>query len=137
MLTRRDLLTLLGAGATTALVVGAPTHATAHPAEQNGADAQATYAGLAHYQFAPDRVDDVIERWQTGLLAAARQAPGFVQGLLLTNLAAGRGIGIGLFVSKAAADAFGDTPAFRNAAARLAEVLTAPSVREEFDLRVG
>jgi hypothetical protein len=50
---------------------------------------------------------------------------------------AGQAIGIGLFASKSAADAFGATPAFQNAAARLGEVLSAPYVREEYEVHIG
>jgi hypothetical protein len=95
------------------------------------------YAGLAHYQFDPGRADEVVQSWETGILAAARQWPGFIQGMLLMDRMAGTAIAFGVFASKGDADAFGATEAFRTADARLASLLLAPPVREEYEVYSG
>jgi hypothetical protein len=97
----------------------------------------APYAGLAHYQFDPRRADEVVQSWETGILAAARQWPGFIQGTLLLDRRGGTAIAFGVFASKGDADAFGATEAFRTTDARLASLLLAPPIREEFEVYTG
>jgi heme-degrading monooxygenase HmoA len=135
MADRRDVLVLIGAIAVPGVLAGVAAQALgAHGADPHSDD---VYAALAVYQFEPRQVDEVIRRWETGILAAASQWPGFVRGLLLTNRDAGKGIGMGLWASKADADAFGASAAFQAAAASLGEVLLAPYEREEYAVRFG
>ena len=51
--------------------------------------------------------------------------------------AAGTAIAFGVFASKPDADAFGASEAFRAPDARLASVLLAPPVREEYEVHSG
>jgi hypothetical protein len=118
-------------------VAGGVGPAGAQPADQKVSLEAATYAALARYEFEPRRAGDVLDRWQNGVLAAARAWPGFVEGLLLMDRAAGRAIGMGLFASKATADAFGATPRYQAAIARLDEALTNPYVREEYEVHTS
>jgi hypothetical protein len=135
MLTRRELLAFLGV----VMVADRPSGAAASAVPTATAYAQAAeaYAALAVYRFEPAQADEVARRWEEGILAAAKQAPGFLQGLLLTERAAGKGIGMGLWSTKAAADAFGATAAFQTTSAWLAEILLAPYEREEYAVRIG
>jgi hypothetical protein len=150
---RRGALALLGATALAAGAAGGPAPAAAlsgpgtagsagslarapRPVGAGAAFDQPGVAGLARYQFDPRRADEVVAAWETGLLAAARQWPGFVEGRLLLDRAAGQALAFGVFASKAA-DAFGASEAFRAADARLASLLLAPPVREEYEVYGG
>jgi hypothetical protein len=137
LLARRSVLGLLGA----AVAAGASSNAglaeTLRVAGAGGSFGESRYAGLAHYQFEPRRADEVVASWENGLLAAARQWPGFVEGMLLLDRAAGKAIAFGVFATKSDADTFGATEAFRAADTRLAALLLAPPVREEFEVYGG
>ncbi|HEY7064730.1 MAG TPA: hypothetical protein VII06_24870 [Chloroflexota bacterium] len=151
---RRSALALLGATAVASATASEPVLAHAlhgagaadgepalarplHAPDAGAAPGEAGVAGLAHYQFEPRRADEVVTAWETGLLAAARQWPGFVEGRLLLDRAAGQAIAFGVFASQAAADAFGASEAFRTADARLASLLLTPPIREEYEVYGG
>jgi hypothetical protein len=137
-LARRSVLGLLGATIAVGATSSQPALAEVLRVASGGAafgDSQ--YAGLAHYQFEPRRADDVVAAWENGVLAAARQWPGFVEGRLLLDRLGGTAIAFGVFATKGDADAFGATEAFRAADARLASLLLAPPVREEFEVFGG
>src|SRR5262245_24109273 len=137
MRSRRELMALVAAGAASQVVFGEGVLAHARPDEQGGPPTERLFAATATYVFDPRRTAEVIDTWENAVLAAARQAPGFVRGLLLTNDETGIGLGMGLFASKAAADAFGATEAFQAANARLQAVLLAEGPREEYDARLS
>ena len=138
LVARRSALGLLGATLAAGASVGQPALAEAlRVAGAGAAFGQSQYAGLAHYQFEPRRADEVLASWENGVLAAARQWPDFVEGMLLLDRAAGKAIAFGVFATKADADAFGATEAFRAADARLASLLLAPPVREEYEVHAG
>jgi hypothetical protein len=137
-LARRSVLGLLGAALAAGATAKGPAWAeVARVAGAGGAFGESRYAGLAHYQFEPRRADEVVASWESGVLAAARQWPGFVEGTLLLDRAAGKAIAFGVFATKADADTFGATEAFRAADARLASLLLAPPVREEYEVYGG
>jgi hypothetical protein len=136
MVERRTLLAVLGASLASGAAFGDLTLA-AGSVQAGASFSDPAVAGLAHYRFAPGRADELIQAWESGLLAAARRAPGFVEGLLLVDPGAGHGIGMGIFASKAEADLFGTTEAFRQANARLDSLLSEPAIREEYEVHAG
>jgi len=136
MLGRRSALGLLGASLLTGTL--ASEWAIAAGTDRAGASfADVPFAGLTHYRFVPARADELVRTWETGLLAAARQAPGFVEGLLLLNRAEGHAIAFGVFATKADADIFGATEAFRQTNARIESLLSQPASREEYEVYPG
>jgi hypothetical protein len=138
LVARRSILGLLGATLLSGPAARDPARAEVLcAASPGGLFGESRYAGLAHYQFEPRQADAVLAAWETGLLAAARQWPGFVEGRLLMDRAAGKAIAFGVFATKADADTFGATEAFRAADARLASLLLTPPVREEYEVYGG
>ena len=137
MIARRSVLALLSAGVVGSVASSAQGLASPMVLREGATFGNAPYAGLAHYRFDPSRADEVVRYWETGLLAAARQWPGFIQGMLLLDRMAGKAIAFGVFASKGDADAFGASEAFRTADAGLARVLLAPPVREEYEVYAG
>jgi hypothetical protein len=137
MVARRSFLALAGAGVISSLASREHVLASLMRPSEGASFSDVPYAGLAHYQFDPGRADEVVQSWETGILTAARQWPGFIQGMLLLDRMAGKAIAFGVFASKGDADAFGATEAFRRADARLASVLLAPPVREEYEVYSG
>src|SRR4051794_23932627 len=99
MVARRSFLTLVGAGVISSLASREHVLASPMRPSEGASFDDVPYAGLAHYQFEPGRADEVVQFWEAGVLAAARQWPGFIQGMLLMDRMVGKAIAFGVFAS--------------------------------------
>ena len=95
------------------------------------------YAGRVHFSVKSGALDEAAQAWRGGVLPAAEGQPGYKGAMLLVESAKSTMVGIGLWDSKADADAWASTRP-RRAGSDLRDgfggLLSEESTREEFEV---
>jgi quinol monooxygenase YgiN len=94
----------------------------------------AMYARCITAHVHPDRVDDAIAVYQDSIIPAARQQPGFVSAMLLTDRSMGRATSVTVWQDEAARTAADTSGFLREQIGKLAPMFLAAPTRELLDV---
>jgi heme-degrading monooxygenase HmoA len=99
---------------------------------------ESMYAGLDDYPVAPGNLDEAIRVWREEVLPTAEEQPGYRGALLMVDPEKNKMVGVGLWDSKEAADAFG-AGVWRSGSElrdKIDALLAGEVSREELDVRI-
>jgi quinol monooxygenase YgiN len=95
------------------------------------------YVRVTRTQIQPDKLDEAIRIYQESVVPAAKQQPGFRSTQLVTDRASGTGLSITVWDSEADLQASEASGYYQAQLAKFAPLLTAPPVREVFEVSVS
>lgn len=90
------------------------------------------YAGMASLWVRPGKTDEAVEVYRNHILPVLKEQSGFECGLFLTDGGANEGIVVGVWETRAAAEAFENGGAYLEQIAKLKDLLAAPTVRRVY-----
>jgi quinol monooxygenase YgiN len=88
-------------------------------------------------QLQPDKLDEAIRIYQESVVPAAKQQPGFRSTQLLTDRASGTGMAVTAWDTEANMQASEASGYYQEQIAKFAPLLTAPPVREMYEVSVS
>jgi len=93
-------------------------------------------ARVTTVQVRPDKMDEAIGIYRDSVTPAAQQQKGFKGLLMLTDRNTGKGISIALWETEADMTAGESSGYFQQQLAKFKDILSAPPVREQYEVSV-
>jgi len=95
------------------------------------------YARVTTITTPADRVDEAIRIYQDSVVPVLKQQPGYRSTLLLNDRASGKGVAISVWETQQDLQASEASGFYQEQLAKFAPLLSAPPVREVFELAVS
>lgn len=94
------------------------------------------YARIVTVQVQVDKLDQVIQMYRDSIVPAAKQQKGFLGARLFTDHATGKGVSVTRWQTREDLEAGEASGYYSEQIAKIAPMLTAPPVRETYEISV-